>query len=595
MTYLLSDGWRVLWQDTGSVLAVLTCILWGSMVTVAAMHGSEDDDWTPADYFSLAMGGWLVALFLIAVPTFLLGVTLGLRPDLTVTIVVLAASAGCLLLPILRPMRQSDATRVLVLLGLLSLFVLSVLIRLAFVARASLPSYFDSAEHYRIIRALMQEYGQALPLKDVTWPVSTYYHLGFHLILSLLAFIPAQNLAETMLVSGQFVLAAIPMCLFVVVRRETRSIVAGLMAVVLGIAGWYMPAYAVNWGKYPALFSLPPILFCLNAAYLARRWEDAHRRALLILAACAAGVAFLVQTRSIILLGIALAAWWLAGRWVPRSGPQRWLVVGLIILILVVQAVVIAVDPILSSVLDPYVGSGVPITVVVALLGIAAFRKHARFAFACLSSIMLLWLGLYLPVPGFAPSSLLDRPLVEMVSFVPLALIGAAGLAGVMEHFAEIAAPVKAAGLAILCAAIVAHALINYSFYPSDCCTLVHSDDLVALDWIGRNLPADARIAIPYAELKDAPAPYPPLSANTDAGVWITPLTGRPTANLPYSTDFGQPATLDQLCGSGVSEVYFSAMAQGFNPAYLDAHPGRYELQLFLPGVRIYRVIGCAS
>jgi hypothetical protein len=595
MTYLLSDGGRVLSQDIGSVLTVMACLLWASIVTAAAMRGPDEDSWTLPDRFSLAMGGWLVALFLIAAPTFVLGATLGLRPDLTVTIVVLAASAGCLVLVIRQPVRQSNAAEVLSLLGLLSLFMLSIWIRLAFVARASLPLYFDSAEHYRIIRALMQEYGQGLPSNDLTWPVSTYYHLGFHLIVSLLAFITTQNVAKLILVSGQIVLAAIPMCLFVVVRREARSTAAGFMAVILGIAGWYMPAYAVNWGKYPALFSLPPILFCLEAAYLAGRSEGSRKRALLILSACAAGVAFLMQTRSIILLAIALAAWWLSGRWLSRSGPQRWLVVGLINLILVVQAVVIGFDPILSGVLDPYIGNGASITAFVALLGIAALRKHPRLAFACLSSIMLLWLGLYLPVPGFAASSLLDRPLVEMVLFVPLALIGAAGLAAVMKHFADIAAPVKAAGMALLCAAIMAHALINYSLYPSDCCTLVHSDDLVALDWIGRNLPADARIAIPYAELQDAPAPYPPLSANTDAGVWITPLTGRRTTSLPYSTDFGRQASLDQLCRAGVSEVYVSEMSQGFKVEYLDGEPGWYELQLSLPGVRIYRIIGCVT
>jgi len=295
------------------------------------------------------------------------------------------------------------------------------------------------------------------------------------------------------------------------------------------------------------------------------------------------------------LLAIALAAWWLASRWVSREGLSRWLVLGPVILILIAEAVGVAVNPILSPVLDPYIGSGASITVFVGFLAIAGFRWYPRLALACLSSIMLLLLGLFLPAPGLAVSPLLDRPLVEMVLFVPLAVLGATGAAGVLEHFAVIAAPLKAAGIALVCVAIAVHAWINYSLYPADCCMLVHNDDLVALDWIGNNLTNDARFAIPQADVQYAPSPYPPLSVGTDGGVWITPLTGRPTANLPYSTDFSQAATLEELCGAEVSRVYVSAMSQGFQHESLDDKPSWYEPELFLPGARIYRVIGCAN
>ena len=595
MTYLVSDSWLVLRQDLETVIAVLACVAWGSIVTIAALRGSRQDGSSPTDEFSLAMGGWIVAVFLITVPTFLIGAVFGLRPGLGVAAITLAASAGCLILVVRRCSPRWTATEAASLLGMMGLFIASAWIRLAFVARAALPLYFDSAEHYRITRALMQLYGHGFSASDAAWPVSTYYHMGSHLILSLVAFISSQKLGGLMLVFGQIVLAALPFCLFVIVRRETGSAAAAFVAVALGSAGWYMPAYAVNWGKYPALFSLPVILFCLTVALLASRADGRRQMTLLILSAIAAGAAFLLQTRSVVLLAIGLASWWLARRWSSRSSAQRWVIIGLVLLVLTVQIVVIAIDPIFSSVLGPYVGPGFSVTAVVALLGIVGYWKHPRFAFTCLCAIMLLFLGLRLPVPAFAPSALLDRPLVEMVLFVPLAVLGAAGVAGVTEHFASIGAPIKAAGVALICAAVAAHAFINYSFYPSDCCVLVHGDDLVALDWIDRYLPADARIAIPYAEVRVEPAPYPPLSPNTDAGVWITPLSGRATVNLPYSTDFSQPATLAELCGAGVNGVYVSATPQGFQIESLDGEPGWYELKLSLPGVRIYWVIGCGT
>jgi hypothetical protein len=595
MANLLSDGGRVIMEDIGSVLTVLVCILWGSVLTAAVVRGRDEENRTPSDVFSLAMGGWLIAVFLAAVLLFFSGAALGLRSDLTTTVVVLGGGAGCVVWLLRHPVRRPDASETRSVLVLVALFVVSAWIRLAFAARTSLPLYFDSAEHYRIIRALMQAYGQRPPPADLSWPVSTYYHLGFHLILSVVASITTQNLGRLILVFGQIVLAGIPMCLFVVARRETRSAAAGFVAVVLGMAGWYMPAFAINWGKYPAVFSLPAILFCLNAAYAAGRSDGRGRRAWLILAACAAGVALLMQTRSIVLVAIGLAAWWTAARWSSRTGLTRGLILGLMLLIVVVEAAVIGADPILSTVLDPYGGSGLSVTVVVALLGVAAVAKHGKLAIACLSSITLLWLGLYLPVPGFAATSILDRPLVEMVLFVPLALLGAAGVAGLLEQFAAIAEPVKVTGMALLCAAVMTHAVINYSFYPAACCTLVHSDDLVALDWIGKHLPETARIAIPYAELQDAPARYPPLDANTDAGVWVGPLTGRATVNLPYWMDFGQRAALDELCRNGVSEVYVSGMSQGFRLDALEGGSGWYEPQLLLPSVHIYQVTGCGS
>ena len=46
-----------------------------------------------------------------------------------------------------------------------------------------------------------------------------------------------------------------------------------MFAVTLGALGWYMPAHAVNWGKYPALFGLPAMLGAISLAYVASQAE----------------------------------------------------------------------------------------------------------------------------------------------------------------------------------------------------------------------------------------------------------------------------------------------------------------------------------
>ncbi len=595
MLMLMTAGWRALGQDLIPVLAVLACLIWGSITMVAVIRRLAGQGWQPDDAVTLASGGWVVALALVAIPLFLLGALLGLRPDLPTAGLAAILVAGALVMLPRGGRTLSIHGAGLPAAGLILLFLFNALIRLAFVTGTALPLYFDSAEHYRIVEVLIGEYRQASAASGVTWPTPGYYHLGFHLMMAVLVAVTGQNLAQTMLVAGQIVLAALPIGLFMLPKHETGSTGAGFAAVIFAMAGWYMPAHAVNWGKYPALFSLPAILFCLNVAYLAGRSEPGERVRLIALTVLAAGLAAVIHTRAIILLGMGWAAWWLAGHWSSRPVTQRWLLLAPVLMILTAQSAVIFSDPALSGVLDPYVHSGLPVTVWAGLAALVGLWKYPRLTCACLLSIVLIMLGLFIPVPGFGTSPLLDRPLVEMVLFVPLALISALGVAATAERLAFTPGALRTAGAALLCTAIVVHAVDSYSFYPSTCCVLVQSDDLVALDWIEKNVADNARIAIPTAALRAAPSPYTPLSAAADAGAWITPLTSRQTTGLPNSIDFRQPSTLDQLCRAGISYLYVSWTSQSFNRSYVEAKAGWYRPELSLPKAGIYRLTGCAT
>src|SRR5690606_32123855 len=117
----------------------------------------------------------------------------------------------------------------------------------------AIPQYFDSAQHYLITRTLLNTSGPLLP------PSTGNYHIGFHLLLAFVTSTLRAQIIDTLLILGQIILAIIPLSIFFLVKGETRSNAAGIFAVMLAMLGWYMPAYAVNWGKYPALASLPPI------------------------------------------------------------------------------------------------------------------------------------------------------------------------------------------------------------------------------------------------------------------------------------------------------------------------------------------------
>lgn len=590
---LLHDGVLVLTQNAGAALTVIAGLMWGSIVVALLLFKFSQGALEASEYLSLALGGSLVVILITATLIFFAGAVLGARPGLEATVLILGAViAGTAV--VTRAWRAHLSARGLLgLLPYLGLLLLAVLVRLAFAAHTPLPLYFDSAEHYRIARLLSQEYLQGSFGSGLTWPTPSYYHFGFHILMALMTVIPRQDLGTMMLVSGQLILASIPLCLLFLVERETSSFGAGFMAVVLAWVGWNMPSFAVNWGKYPAVFSLPAVFFCLDVAYLAGKREGHQRAILLIVALIAALSAFVLQTRALILIVIGLSAWWSASRWAAATAGIRAMILSLALMMVAILIGAVALTPTLALVFDPYVGSGLTITVFAGLLGALGIGKYPRLVFASLLGAGLLLLALFVPVPGFNLSPLLDRPLVEMVLFAPLALLAGSGIASVGAHFSPVAMPIRAAGIVVLSLAVAAHAAINYSWYPSDCCQLVHGDDLVALDWIEQNLPESSVVAISQDELQDAPAPYPSLLAATDGGAWVTALTGRRTAGIPRTSDFGAQAVLKELCGAGIEAVY--AGSAGFDAAGLARQPNWYQLELYLPGAQVYRVTGCAT
>lgn len=591
---LLSDAWLVLRGDAISVLVFSACVLWGSIIIlwgIRAVKGGEHD---AADLFSLALGGWILPAFLLSVPILTLAVFLKVLVNLPIAAAFLTVSAGASIWSnCRRHLRISLGFNVSVFV-LAALFFGSLLLRLAFIAKIPLPLYFDSPVHYRIIQSLMGDITAANRSHPLTWPALNYYHLGYHIMLAVAASISHVNLGRLMLVSGQVVLAAVPFPLFLIAHRETGSSIAGVVAVILGALGWYMPAHALNWGKYPALFSLPGILFTLNAAYLASKSgpSRAGARSLGFLAVLGACVSFFIHTRSIIVLGLMVSAWLAAKWWQDRSRLTRLLLLGLTIFTLISLSLLLDRNSVLNSTVDPYLGAGFWITALVGLLSVPALLSHPRLAFSALLAAVLLLAGLFVPAPNLVSSTLLDRPLVEMIFFIPLCLLGAAGLAGMLGYFASRRALAQVSA-ALISLFIAFHAFSHYGFYPAACCSLVEQSDLGPLDWLGRNLPSDARILISSGQMRFLPAPYPPEIVATDAGAWILPLADRQTPSMPYWTDFRAAGTLQWICKNGVSEIFVGGLPQSFNAASLEARPDWYELILFFPRARVYRTLGC--
>ena len=519
-------------------------------MTFAVLKKITNHNFTDAELITLALGGWPIPALFISLPTILLR---AFAPDEIVYIAIIGLmviSAGFALRVVWR-----CASLYFVLL----LFFILIFIRLGFAADIILPSYFDSAEHYRIIQVFlnMRESSKFM------WPTASYYHIGYHVIVAALTSITHASIGQAMLVFGQIVLAAIPFPIYFFVYRATNSRKAALFGIALAAFGWFMPAHAINWGKYPALLSLLLIQLTLGMAAIKNRWMFA----LSLLAS------ILIHSRSVILLAVFGIAWMAS----TQIQEKRKLFFALAAAMLGMSILLINRNQVLGPIFEPY---RVWVTLPIGLLAVSVALSFPRLIF--FSTLVMLGILAASFIPISTLYTLLDRPLVEMVLFLPLAFLGGLGVVR-LPKFAVI----------LLTVFILYYAVTNYNFSPSDCCQLAGRDDAAALDWMDRRLPADARIAIASADLSIDPISAPMQGTGTDAGIWVAPLTGHTVTALPYYTDFLSQEMHTSLCDQQVTHIYIGTRPQSFKADFVKDAPTWYETIFQLPNAQIVKVLGC--
>jgi hypothetical protein len=258
----------------------------------------------------------------------------------------------------------------------------------------------------------------------------------------------------------------------------------------------------------------------------------------------------------------------------------------------------IRTEDVFGPLFDPYWNRGLFITSIVLFLSLFAVKVYPQLTFAFLLGSFLLLGAMFIPItiPGYGNLTLLDRPFVEMFLYLPLSFLGGTGLGPLAESLQSLSVRGQALRLGIgsfFIGLIVVHALLNYNLYPSDCCSIVSRDDLVAIDWVDKNLPTEARILISTTELRVLATDSFQGAVGGDAGAWITPLTDRATLPLPYHSDFSQQTTLDTLCQMQAEYIYVGEVGAMFNSAQINPYPNWYKILLSMPKTKIYQVIGC--
>ncbi len=253
----ISDGLSTVVIHWQSLLGMVVFLVLSQFIIYSALRKIFGNQFSAGEYYSLSIAGWMLPAVLISLLWYSLGMILS--PQVSALIAIfLALMVGLALFA--RTSKTSANTSKLVVLPLLLLTVLFIVLRLAFVARAIFPLYFDSAQHYLYIKNLLANLNHSI----MQWSLASYYHLGFHFLAAFITFMTRAQINDTMLILGQVILALMPFSAFFIVRHWTGSNSAGIFAIILASFGWYMPAHAMDWGKYPALTSLGLHSVCIE-------------------------------------------------------------------------------------------------------------------------------------------------------------------------------------------------------------------------------------------------------------------------------------------------------------------------------------------
>ena len=467
-------------------------------------------------------------------------------------------------------------------LGLLAGLLL-LIIRLAFMQGMLLPPYSDSAEHYMIVRDLLSPTGTQTASYSLGSIADRYYHFGFHSLTAWLVSVAGLDASMTMALLGQTFLVISPLAVMFFIGVTTEDGRAALFAALLAGAGWRMPAYAANWGKYPALAGVVTFPVILAVLYLCFRASNKKMAALTSAILLLMG-AVLFHTRILICLFLAglsfLLALVITARLKDRA--RIWAAIAITIL-----AAAFSIRH-LGLALMYWDRQWIALGALLVLLPFACIH-FPRFSFGTALFALGLILASKAPLPDLLQISspvLLDRPFLEISFYLPLSVLWGLGASGLLKKLSGKMLLARSV-FVLLIALVFLNAGVVDSFYPDPCCDFVKRIDLYAIDWIADELPEDAVILISGYQVRD-------YLIGTDAGVWIRPLTGNQTRKKPYDFAWDSPDVLGEICQFGNVYVYAGGMYYSFDKSRLSK-PEWYQPVFGSRGTKIYHVVACSA
>lgn len=486
---------------------------------------------------------------------------------------------------------MTDLAFPLVVIGLI------LLARFAFLRELEYPLYNDAAVHYQIIENLQDSsHSHQAVNKGKALNFGRYYHLGFH---SMVAVLDAQwgasnQLARWILACGHVFLAFLILNMGILSSRIFNIGYAGIVTTLLVGLGWTMPAFAVNWGKYPAIASLAVLPLAMYWMIDVFYPSGNSKRFSYLLFGASALCAVLLHSRSFVLLACG-AATLLTLRVIENRLLRNqmlvfcWVEIGLFLLIA-------HFHPNLGEGFSPYIqGIDLVITLSAVVFLFFVVRQNTRVAIGLLTFMLYLSVESILPIPDVLASRtgayLLDRPFLQIFLFAPLSLFAGGGFSYLMAKWFSrsfwlvLRSQVIKGG--IILSTVLAILLRPVSdFKPNPCCVYMTIDDIFLIGWMKDNLPTGNRILVST----DSDINTRFVQVATDAGAWIHPLTELETIKYDYRTDFSDAVLHRMLCKEEIQYIYVSAVNTGFSVNQIENFKHYYSPMIVLPDARLYSV-----
>lgn len=458
-------------------------------------------------------------------------------------------------------------------LGVNFLFISFLLIRLPYLKNILLPGYSDSPTHYQIIRQVLispDVIHSNLSIKNI---FNTYYHFGFHSLTAWVSVTSGLSIDKGMSLIGQVALALAPLSISFLTFTITKNKFSAFFSGMLAAFGWIMPAFGVNWGKFPALLSLSIIPAILGLIFQAPKGNKSHNiyfYAFLILTST------VVHTRVFILVLLAGTAIIAANvlNLPPKNTFTRSLIYSLLFLI--------SMMPLLEN-LETFYNNVVVGAILFALVPFA-FMNYPKQITAIFIFTTGLW-GIKLlsdiPVNSI---TLLDEQFINLALFIPLSLLGGLGFAGTAKQFSQTYTPFLAIILAFF---ICYNSSWLVSLIPDPCCNYYTLDDERAFQWIQGNTKAEDLFII--STINDN------QQHGTDAGIWIYSLTGRNTNKRLFNTNWSLQEGFPNSCNSGTDDIFIYTGGKPFSFSTIGLSQLVWMEKVFESGKTIiYKVVKCA-
>lgn len=459
------------------------------------------------------------------------------------------------------------------------LLILLLTARLSFLKHILLPSYSDSPIHYKIVNGFLHPDAGSLSKLSLETIFSNYYHFGFHSLAAWLSSVTEIAPEKSIALLGQLFLVIGPLSVLFLTYFLSKNKYGALLAGLFAAIGWSMPAFAVNWGKFPALMSvalLPGVaaLFLLlldKELFIAR---DIYWGLILI-----AGIAF-IHTRIVVCLLIFFISLYIVHKLRIKHGFSINQSIRFTLLFL------LFLWPLSRNIINFY--HNLPVLIAILVLTPFAFQTYPSSSTGVLIFLSGLSLAALIPnLLNIGGQTLLDRQFMALILYIPLSIIGGLGFGGLIKKLKSNIILNNAVIFALVTCVFIN--LTPRSFYPDRCCNYFKENDKLAFEWIEENSSSHTLYYI--STINNDGRVY-----ESDAGMWIFPLTGIPTNKMSFKTDWYSEDIHNKLCPEAGRAVYIyvGGKNNSFNSSQLSRL--KWVAPVFQSGeVAIYKISGCTQ